>query len=184
MLLGVWTHGETQHVSGEVRPLKTVTSNPALFSGNEGTPESFTISGHSDTYNVEVKEQTSSVSMETSDIILLSMSLNGLKSNGILVRHKPTELKETAGDFVGHSHGQVLEQGTEPDFVPLDSEVCLETKLVGGKGASLAALDSIINSKRLRDQVSTVNYKFNLIACHYKHEILVTFSTKPPQVSA
>lgn len=83
-------------------------------------------------------EEIASVSMTTSDISLYSMRSNGLKSSGILVRHKSwVEAKKVP--FAGQN-GKTLrsEKVIETYFVSLHSDACLYVKLVGWKWASLA----------------------------------------------
>ena len=63
------------------------------------------------------------------------------------------EAKKVA--FAGQNRKIVRgEKVIEADFVSLHSDACLDVKLVGGKGASLANLERLMREKKLTDEVS------------------------------
>ncbi|CAG7728499.1 unnamed protein product [Allacma fusca] len=137
-----WTNAESCHVSGQIIPIVKVEETAESFNNNRSLPNLFTfqvLKGETQSHRVEFWPNLVAKRIGSLEIVPLTLTINTEQSRGILIRNL-NSVSSAVVERLGKLSPAPESTHWEHDFVDLESSECLNVSLVGGKGASLAAL--------------------------------------------
>ncbi|OXA63662.1 putative phosphoenolpyruvate synthase [Folsomia candida] len=143
---GVWIDGEESYSSTLVVPTEQIHVDATGFDKNSTIPKLFEVADKKSTMRVEIWPNYDSVNVNDSlDFVLLQMEINGKEAHGIIIRISNPPLLITSA-----IENRKPVDVTDVLAISLELDICRNTGLVGGKGASLAKL-AAMNRRTIKE---------------------------------